>query len=319
MASGLDTDAALQAKAEEKCETVQAMIRLIEKALDKNGEQERNWLQTILNRQSPCFQTLFHLLLEPKYKSFVPLRCVTLRAIQIILRMVTQMQQSPDANVGMWCIVDRVGEQLANEAFQEICSMVEQVDEPLITCNALLVLGELGPALLAPTLILRLLDLFVSLPDRASDLVEVALRVHAWSGTWRATLVSATLSHPGGKLLCEVLLQVVNRADEKRRMRALKVLAGCLAQPSSESLLYTNDVRVLIEILLRELPNHAGNAQAFACHAECFKAIAMRCKVARAHRRDDVLQVLEDLNQDERNECVVRSQCAEMLAVMGGA
>mmetsp|Transcript_22551 Transcript_22551/g.63171 ORF Transcript_22551/g.63171 Transcript_22551/m.63171 type:complete len:330 (-) Transcript_22551:142-1131(-) len=322
-APGAEADGTLRAKAEEKCEVVQAMIRQIEKALSKNGEQERQWLQTVIDRKSPCFQTLLLLLVEPKYKAFVPLRCVALRAIQIILRIATQMQQDPDANVGMWCLVDRAGEDLANQVFREVAAMAEgpgageEQQPPLVACNALLVLGELGPAVLRPPLVLRLLDLFDALPERASDLVEVALRVHAWGGKPRATLLAAVVEHPGGKLLCEVLLQVINRADERRRLRALKVLAGCLAQPGSDGLLYTNDVRVLVEILLRELPAHATDAAAFACHAECFKAVAARCGAARAHRRGDVLQVLGDLSQDEQSEPAVRGQCAEMLDAMG--
>jgi len=115
------------------------------------------------------------------------------------------------------------------------------------------------------------------------------------------------------------LLQVVNRADVKRRLRALKVLTGCLSQPGSERLLYTNDARVLVEILLRELPNQADEEQAFICHADCFKALARRCEVAREHRRSEVLQVLHDLHEDDCSTPIIRDQCAAVYAAVTAA
>merc|ERR1719215_41014 len=193
--------------------------------------------------------------------------------------------------------------------------------EPNVACNAILLLGELGPEAFPPHLLqqylTQLLDLFVALPERADDLVEVALRAHAWGGERRAALLAKTVSHEGGQLLCEVLLQVINRADKRRRLRAVKVLAGCLTLPNSERLLYTNDIRVLVEILLRELPNNAGDAVAFGCHAECFKALTQRCKAARAHRKEEALQVLGKLCEDEKNEPAVRRKSAEVLTALG--
>mmetsp|Transcript_86618 Transcript_86618/g.278083 ORF Transcript_86618/g.278083 Transcript_86618/m.278083 type:complete len:192 (+) Transcript_86618:528-1103(+) len=167
-----------------------------------------------------------------------------------------------------------------------------------------------------PDVMVAYLDLFVALPNRADDLVEVALRVHAWSGERRAELLGAAVRHRGGQVLCEVLLQVINRGLDERPLRALKVLAGCLAIGGSESLLYTNDIRVLVEILLRELPVHAKNATAFACHADCYKALVRRCEAARTHRRDEIVQVLEDLRDYESCDPKVRQHCSEALAVL---
>jgi hypothetical protein len=321
MASELrEVDSMLQAKVEEKREFVQTFIRSLEKALANNGHQDRQWLRKIIDPSDPCFQTLIKLLI--RYKDFVSLRCVALRAVQIILRIATQMVPGSEPNVGMRCLKELAGEQLASEVFPEILCMAERSDEPHTASNAFLVLAELGPKALAPRLMIRLLDMFVALPERADDLVEVALRVHSWGGKPRDALLGTAVAHPGGKLLCEVLLQVINRADAHRRMRAVKVLAGCLLLPNSEDLLYTNDIRVLVEILLRELPNHARDAPAFACHADCFKALTERCEVARSHRHDEVLQLLEDLQEDERNEPTVRTKCAEVLQAMardGGA
>jgi len=323
MAGGLAMDAELQAKAQQKCEFVQTMIRRIERALNNNGEEDRQWLRTIIDPNDPCLKTLILLLIEPKYRGFVSLRCVVLRAVQLILRIASNLVKGPpasDANVGMWCLVHLVGDELASEAVPEVIRMAERdQSEPIAACNALLMLAELGPEALTPDLAPRLVDLFVRLPDRADDLVEVALRFHAQGGAQRAALLHAAVSRPGGSLLCEVLLQVVNRADVKRRLRALKVLSGCLAKPSSESLLYTNDVRVLVEILLRELPNSVEDSVAFACHAECFKALAARCSAAREHRRTEALQVFGDLYEDQQNEPKVREKCAEVLTVMAQA
>jgi len=293
----------------------------LERALESNSQEDRQWLRKIIDPSDPCFPTLIKLFIEPKYQSFVGLRCVALRAVQILLRIAAQFVggREADHNVGASILLNLAGEELANQAFAEVKRMV-QGSEPNVACNAMLLLGELGPEAFPPhllqQLLTQLLDLFVALPERADDLVEVALRAHAWGGERRAALLAKTVSHEGGQLLCEVLLQVINRADKKRRLRAVKVLAGCLALPNSERLLYTNDVRVLVEILLRELPNCAGDTVAFACHADCFKALATRCEAARAHRREEALQVLEDLRDDDRCESTVRGKCAEVLAAL---
>jgi hypothetical protein len=316
-------DPQLEAKASQKCTAVQHMIRRIEQAINNNTEEDRQWLQSIIDPKDTCISTLAKILVEPKYNSFVVLRCVVLRAIQLILRVAVMMVSGPhafDANVGLWCLVHCVGDELTCKVLPVVVHMAECGEcEPLVACNALLMLAELGPEALAAHLAPRLLDLFVRLPDRADDLVEVALRFHAQGGQQRSELLDATVSRPGGSLLCEVLLQVVNRADVKRRLRALKVLTGCLSQPGSEKLLYTNDARVLVEILLRELPNQADEEQAFICHADCFKAFARRCEVAREHRRSEVLQVLCDIQEDDRSTPIIRDQSAAVYAAMTAA
>merc|ERR1719198_2352731 len=157
------------------------------------------------------------------------------------------------------------------------------------------------------------MDLFVGLPDRADELVEVALRLHAWGGEPRKQLIQVAVAHPGGRLLAEVLLQIINRSDEGRRLRAVKVLAGCLSKPSSENLLYTNDVRVLVEILMRELPCHAGDATVFNLYMDCFAVLCFRCPAAKIHRRLELTQVLEDIRDDDRNPNLVREKCQEIL------
>lgn len=313
-------DPELQIKAEQKREFVQNFIRSLERALASNQQQDRQWLRKIIDPSDACFVTLVKLVVEPKYRDFVSLKCVSLRAVQIILRIAAQFveQRDADHSVGSAILINLAGEPLANEAFLEACDMA-QGSEPNVACNAMLLLGELGPEALSPQLLPQLLDLFVALPGRADDLVEVALRAHAWGGRHRAALLARAIAHPGGRLLCEVLLQVINRADKKRQLRAVKVLSGSLALEGSERLLYTNDIRVLVEILLRELPNSAGDAVAFGCHAECFKALAGRCEAARSHRRVEAMQVLVDLRADEQSEPAVRKKCAEVLAVLGGA
>lgn len=313
-------DPALQIKAEQKREFVQDFIRSLERALASTAQEDRQWLRKIIDPSDPCFATLIRLVVEPKYRSFVSLKCVSLRAVQIILRIAAHLVEGWDADhsAGSMILQNLAGEALANEALIEVLEMAQGA-EPNVACAALLLLGELGPEALNPQLLPQLLDLFVALPGRADDLVEVALRAHAWGGQHRRALLAHTISHPGGRLLCEVLLQVINRADKKRRLRAVKVITGSLASNGSERLLYTNDIRVLVEILLRELPNSASDAVAFGCHAECFKTLAQRCEVARTHRRVEAMQLLVDLKADFQSEPAVRGKCSEVLAAIGGA
>lgn len=315
MATDAHMDAHLQAKAEQKRDFVQNLLQCLERAMEKNGEQDREYLKSIIEPGNPCFSTLIKLLVEPKYKSFIRLRCVVLRSIQLIMRIAILTVAGADHNVGFTCLLELAGEDLAGAVWPEIALMAEQNEEPLAACNALEVLAELGPEALTPELVPRILDLFLRLPDRVDHLAEIALRVHAWGGAVRQSLLNLS-DHEGAKHLCEVLLQMINRADKNRRLRACKVLAGFLSMPNSDCILYTNDVRVLVEILLREMPNDAYDASAFMCQADCFKALALRSEAARKHRKEEVLQVLEDLRADERNDASVRAKCAEVLRVL---
>lgn len=79
---------------------------------------------------------------------------------------------------------------------------------------------------LPPDDIPLLLKCFVDLPEEADYLVEIALRAHAWGGEHRRRLLAETIAHPGGQLLGEVLLQVVNRAEPRRHSRAVKARRG---------------------------------------------------------------------------------------------
>merc|ERR1740130_1582190 len=92
-----------------------------------------------------------------------------------------QTAAEQDANVGMRVLRDLSGDKLAEPAFQELYLMVDRTEQALVACDAMLVLAELGPEAFnaaAGSRVTRLLDLFAALPDRAADLVEVALRVH---------------------------------------------------------------------------------------------------------------------------------------------
>lgn len=308
----------LQAKAEEKVAFVQELVRNLERAITNMEPEDQEYLQQFLRPGDPCFASLCTMLLLRKYSPFVLLRCVVLRAIQMILKITVAAMTEPEASqadVGMRCLTELAGKALTQKVYPEMKRLAEN-SQAVIACDALLVLAELGPEAFGMRPVERIIELFEALPDRADELTEVALRAHAWGGDTRSRLLEVTLSHRGGSGLVEVLLQTVNRSDEKRSLRAVKVLTGCLLTPAGERLLYTNDAHVLVEILLRELPNRIEREAEFTCFAECLRALEMKSKAARDHRRTDVIQVLEDLRDDERNAPAAREKCMEVLASM---
>jgi len=324
----------LQAKVKEKQAFVQRFIRKFERAQQLKDEEDWRWLTEVSDPKDPLFKTLVTLLLSPKYRSFPPLRCIVLRAIQMVLRFAIFMDaqrtnsaeaSSLDHNTGFSCFVALAGDALARDAVPEVHRLAQEglatdeVQLRVLSHNALLVLAELGPEKFEPRLASRLLDSLVALEDRADELVEVALRMHAWGLKHRKSLLNAIVAHPGRTLLGEVLIQVVNRSDPERRFRAIKVLKSCLLMPTTENLLYTNDARVLVEILIREFPNHVTDDTAFAEHIDCFKVLTWRCEPAREHRRDELVQVLTDLSQDEANLPGVRAKSAEVLTLLSEA
>lgn len=311
----------LQTKAAEKREFVQKFIRSLERAERQNAATDRAWLRDVVNPQDLCFQTLVKLLLAKKYEGFVSLHCVCLRAMQMMLRIAVNMVATGGRpydvpHAGLHCFTALAGAALAEECYPRICRMAEYQVETLLACNAILVLAELGPQALRLHHSEKLLDLFVSVPERADELVEVALRMHSWGGEQRTALLQGLVSHDGGNLVGEVLLQVVNRGDEGRKSRALKILTGCLDLPGGSCLLYTNDALVLIEILLRELPCVAEDPASFEVHAKCLLAITRSSCAARVHRHDEMVQMLGDVREDQRNPLDVRQTCARLVELL---
>eukprot|EP00929_Paragymnodinium_shiwhaense_P037770 TRINITY_DN20065_c0_g1_i1.p1 TRINITY_DN20065_c0_g1~~TRINITY_DN20065_c0_g1_i1.p1 ORF type:complete len:368 (-),score=99.72 TRINITY_DN20065_c0_g1_i1:189-1292(-) len=313
----------LQKKALEKEEIVRRIIQNIERALKNNRDQDRQWLQAVCDPSDACFRTLVQLAVEPKYEVFVRLRCCALRAVQMLLRVAVTMVQegraefASDASIGLRLFKEMAGDKLALQAFPIILDAARKHETPLLACDCLFVLAELGPEALAEhELLLRMLDLFVVLSERADELVEVACRIHAWGGELRSQLLQAAAAHRGGKLMCEVLIQMINRADTMRKLRATKVLTGCLSMPSGETLLYTNDARVLVEILLRDLQNTADDVVSFTLFSDCLKAVISASDALRQEdKRQEFIKVLTMLQEDETVPPDVRQVAANVLAV----
>lgn len=315
---------ALEARAEQKRAFVQEMIRNLEQAIRNSHQtEEKEYLRRIVNPEDPCFRTLINLLTLPKYSGFVALRCVVLRAVQMILKVAVNSlpgTSQQDPNVGMKVLAELVGKEMADQALKELFLMTARTkdQQALAACDAMLVLAELGPEAFVTTggsSVLRLLELFAALPDRAVELVEVALRAHAWGGATREELLEVAVAHDGGKYLGEVLLQVVNRGERMRRLRAVKLYSGCFAMPNGADFLYTNDKRVLVEILLRELPTYTDPAE-FVCYAECYRALVSQCEMANAHLHQDLVQMFEDVEENVLSPPEVRKKCIEVLALV---
>lgn len=311
----------LQARAEEKRMFVEDMIRNLKEAIRNcHQPEEKKYLQQIIDPEDPCFRTLINLLTLPKYAACSSLRCVVLQAVQMILKVaVSSLAGAVDVNVGMKVLKELVGKKMAGHALQEICLMVDRTEQAMVACDAMLVLAELGPDAFdadGSSRVLKLMDLFAALPDRASDLVEVALRAHAWGGATRVVLLEAAVTHDGGRYLGEVLLQILNRSPERmRRLRAVKLYLGCFEMPNGADFLYTNDKRVLVEILMRELPTYTITAE-FLCYADCYRALVSQCEAARTHQQQEALQVLGDLEEREENPREVREKCTEILLLL---
>lgn len=315
----LDHDPAIQEKAKQKQEQVQHFIRSVERACEQNNKEDRDWLLEVIQPNNPCFATMVRLIYEPKYKGCLDLCACCLRAVQMLLRIARTMFEDSDPNLGWKQFVELAGKTQADLALPELRLLAEQKVDRVVASNAITVLAELGPYALNSQLVPRVLELFEETPDRASDLSEVALRVHAWGGECREQLCSAIVevNHTGGHLLVEVLLQMINRCDFKRQQRAAKVLTGCFVLTRGKEWMYTNDARLLVELLLREIPAKAEDPKAFRCFSTCVKALLQCSQAAAEHRRDELWQVMEDLRQDDRLEPAVRQDCAEVLEVMG--
>mmetsp|Transcript_10863 Transcript_10863/g.26019 ORF Transcript_10863/g.26019 Transcript_10863/m.26019 type:complete len:340 (-) Transcript_10863:262-1281(-) len=311
-------DPVLEAKARVKTEHVQQIIRSVEKAAEQNSDEDRRWLLDMVQPANPCFPTLVRLICQPKYKAYDSLRAVCFRALQMLLQigkfMITEAARDPD--LGWKTFVELAGSERASEAYPEIVLSAGEQAEMVVSFNAISLLAEIGPSAMTLEHVQRLVHFMEVLPDRASEISEVSLHVHAWGGEHRSVLCETIVRHPGGKHLVEVLLQMVNRCDHRRQQRALKVLTGCFMLPEGRDLLYTNDARVLVEILLRELPEHAEDLAIFECYTSCMQALASVSPAARQHRRDELFEVLDDLRQDDRLEMAVRDHCAEVISAM---
>jgi len=325
----------LEAKAEQKCKFVNKMIHRLDKAirnLDKKEEQE--YLRKAL--EPGCFSTLIELLVAQKYTSFVNLRCAVLQAIQMILkvasaavvkepqgnRRTSTVGASQGASCGLKVMRQLAGEANTTEALRELTFIATESKQAALVFDAMVVLAELGPeafgAEYMSTLMHKLIELFAVLPDRQKELTEVVLRAHAWGGDIRSQLLQEIISQQegGSRYLGEVLLQVVNWGEEARQVRAAKILADCFEKPDGSRFIYTNDKRLLVELLLRELAGHAGNAAKFDSFAKCYQALISQNGAAREHQKEEAIQLFEAHGEDDRCSQEIIRKCTEVLAIL---
>lgn len=327
---------ASQEKAKKKMEVVQNMIRSIEECQKLNTEEARSYLYKLVDPRDASFRVLVMFAVSPKYATslgqvYLRFQCIVLRALQMILRLAVTIRRHegirrgdhPDAcDVGMMCFMELVGNsELAQQAFRHLTQLAMEHEDLVLAIDALLVLAEMGrEALSQPALPMRMFDLHQDVLDRADELSEVALRLHSYGGKWRADLLEATLTHPGGKLLGEVLMHMVNRGDEQRQIRAVKILTDCLSMPSGDTFLYTNDVKVLVEILMREMQSTAEDSAAvanFLTFADCLQALVTCSVAAREHRHQEMVQVLGYICEARHLHSHVRGACSKVLAIVG--
>ena len=73
-----------------------------------------------------------------------------------------------------------------------------------------------------------------------------------------------------------------------------------------------------MELLLREIPSKAEDVRGFHCFTSCAVALLRCSRAARAHRREELWQVMSDLRQDDRLEPAVREDCQEARSGLGG-
>jgi len=315
-----------KAKADEKESIVRENIQNIEHAMQRNQREDREWLQQLIVQRSECFITLVKIVISSKWEVFVRLRCMVLRALQLMMRVARTFvtdDHAQNPNLGMLLFREMAGEELADQAYPIIAKTALEHEESVLSCDALLVLSEMGAEALEPkTVTERMLELMAECHDRLHELAEVAMKIHRYGGRMRQTLLEVSLTHPGGRHLSEALVQVCNR--EKRgeeTLRAAKMITGCIsAETGTRRFLFTNDARVLVEVLFqRHLPNAAQDPERFGVFAAMLKAMYSNYSDLQSHHRDQICQVLSDLrDHDEQTHPLVRSSCAEVLGVMNG-
>lgn len=200
----------------------------------------------------------------------------------------------------------------------QICKRLEPQNSPEVRCAAMMVLADMlaGQPETAHCdgwssrdLMQRVLSLLESDPEHADSWTDVALHIGRGSA-----VVQAILQHSGGRLLYEALLQAVNRGSVFRQRCAAALFAVCLAAPGGADLLYSNDSRVLTEILQRELPTHADDEE--AQHAHCLVALLRSNNGSAKYFSKDFRVVLEDMHISSNSAPQVSKRCAEAIALL---
>jgi hypothetical protein len=344
-----ERQAQLAAKAKEKEEEVQAILTNVTKAMAKSDQEEapRRWLNNCLyerlDERDNLISNLVKIAVSRRYRSFYRLRIMVLRAIQLLLRVAIEHKrpnnpQATDGQVGMLCFRELVEQTQLIEQFISVLKDTLCKPEPVpskpedgtsvedgltpekwLSFNALLMISELGQEeLLNREVLHRLLDLFQDFPQ---DLVDVVLRFHAYDASpyiFRNMLSEIIVRHPGGSLLCEVLIQLVNKSHADvgdRKLRATKVLTGCLALPSSGLVLHTTDARVLCEILLREI-TEAKDVPACSVFVECLKAFISSCRATLEDRHwERLVDVMTEVRDRRTSPVELQSSCSQLLAI----
>lgn len=298
---------------DERLEQVRRFLCSIESAMYSDDPETKQWLAKRVDPRDTCVRALIKIILHPKYRSQLALLCTTLRAVQLLLHVANNLS-GYGVSGGLDRLRELAGEPLAVQAVPQLRLMAAG-PQAFLACNSLLVLAELGPrGDFNREFLERLLDLLTELPERSEDVVSGALCVYTHQGSACSLLIDVMTSHSNGRLLGEVMLQVVNRCGSGYE-NALEVLTNCLYSPAGRDFLYSNDARVLLEILMRELPNHTREVVPFCRHANCLKALVLCSEPARGHRKDEVIALLEDLSRDDLSLPDIRLKCREVLNV----
>lgn len=313
--AGSESD--LDAKVQKKVAQVQELIQRIDRLMENENSVDRKVLLDLTRPKSPAVETLLSLFW--KYPKQPALRAVVLRAVQMLIRITVKVLEAsgtPYSNIlGFQCFVELAGEASAKKLVQDLDFLVGAGDEvPEVSLTAFVVLCELGPERLKPELAPRIFDFLRALPGTyGPELLEIALKMHSWSGHHRQCLLEAASTHVASKALGELLLDLVNTGPRCRCLRAIKLLTGVLEMPGGESYLYTTDIHIWLEILMRELPKFRTDELDFVAYADLITTLFNRCPAARTHRRDEIVELLEELRDYDGTPPAVNGKCSEVL------
>eukprot|EP00397_Hematodinium_sp_SG-2012_P046301 GEMP01052259.1.p1 GENE.GEMP01052259.1~~GEMP01052259.1.p1 ORF type:complete len:303 (+),score=34.79 GEMP01052259.1:172-1080(+) len=117
--------------------------------------------------------------------------------------------------------------------------------------------------------------------NKTEGITEILLRTYR--GNLRKRCVELCRTHPGCRLFGEILLQLANA----QHPTAFQLFADVLSEPSGASFLYTVDINILVDVLLRD----AGVTNPKA--VQCLHSYTI-CYPDREYKKKEIAETLEE-------------------------
>mmetsp|Transcript_32304 Transcript_32304/g.77459 ORF Transcript_32304/g.77459 Transcript_32304/m.77459 type:complete len:310 (+) Transcript_32304:86-1015(+) len=285
------------------------LIRSLEVARPEDPEILA-WVQGLSSKEAGTILTLVSILQRPPREGLLVQACRVVVLLSELLPRVVATQ-----------VVDLypdVLQDLTDRALGPLGG--EDGIKPEEACASLMCVAELRKTLEASwradvlvQVVKRTLELMQELTgDRVMDAVTVFVKT--CEGGFQDAVLGAIRRNPLARLLSETLLQVINRGHAKVQAQCLALMIELL---SVEGVVFANDRRILVEVVLRELPN-AVEVEDELLGQGYLTCLGVLAQAGELHgpRAKQAFGICAEIAKDDSSPELLRSECRRIARII---